>query len=1162
MKVPSWLKKRSVIDGVPNAIKDFSEKCKIQSFEEISIDLLKKYYQTNDRKVFFKLVRLLGFYGVIFYNKLKVFGGPLDDDPKVIFVPEDKRSDGIVNVDINTNIKTPLSSCGIVSLKYLHGVPIACFNKLIGTDPNNSEDFLFSPLRIMPASEIVYDFSGLNNFIKNKFKLFRPEDATSNEIQIIDGVPKFNGGGLNDNYLLEHLCFSVRTMRCLGKSNILSLGQLIKITEIELLSIPGFGKNSLNEVKMKLATFGLQLGTISSSKMEFCSIDYLNLSKRPRNSLLKAGIKNINQLMTKNSREIYLLRGMGDTSFNEINKKLDEYLSTAVDGEDKLLAANILHGHKKNKLNLSDEKNLNNLKTSISDIVMTQRSRNGLKNAKVEYIWQILSYTEKKLLNIKNFGRKSLKEISEIISNMSLNFGYKFSSEEIDLIMAYEKTFDQQLLNLWFQERVNEIKEHVFAFLPEKERVIACKRIFEVKVSKSTLEEIAKNFGMTRERIRQLESKALRKLRLQYQPELREVISAMISKIEESGGILNLDELGIDINFVSSKDREIVNQLIGLETSKIFIDWKCSLITSKGLKYLEKLCSEIQNEIFEIHKDELFTISMLANAVKIICDKNYIFTNGKYSNLTKKFLTKNKVSREGNYLSIGKMKKIEKIALAFKDLYPKGLKVYKNQDVLLSKIKEYDPIMFQGATQRSIIARLTAHSNVLLWGRGFFVHDSNISYDLTTVNEVIGWIITHFNKGYYRFQVGMPFSKYKEELIHSGVPNEYALYSLIRKQEIDRIGQRKFPTIVDLEADVNPEEGILEELEAFFQDQGCEVPYAKVKSEFVMKKGWKEYSVQQNICTHSELIYPWKNNSYIHLDFLDIDDSKLNNLIDKIKERLFLINAPYNLKGAKNDMKLLWEQACPYATTRTITKLIRQAGHDDLSVERNFIMFVNTPYESISTVGALEELFIEKNTKISRHELKEEFLESRGWTDNQFYTAIRNANLFQMGKNSFVHPSTINWNEILSQKVHEILTDFLKERNDNSWPHMQIEELIYAYVLPELPNDIEWTKSLVVSIGSEYDDFLFFDDAYVFVDNSFDIEDLDDIIAFLLAKEFSYGIAKSKEIEELLWREGILYSGHKIPKNQFFEGSSIAFLELNDEICLSDIGKLRYGKLR
>jgi len=125
---------------------------------------------------------------------------------------------------------------------------------------------------------------------------------------------------------------------------------------------------------------------------------------------------------------------------------------------------------------------------------------------------------------------------------------------------------------------------------------------------------------------------------------------------------------------------------------------------------------------------------------------------------------------------------------------------------------------------------------------------------------------------------------------------------------------------------------------------------------------------------------------------------------------------------------------------------------------------------------------------------------------------------------------------------------------------MQIEELIYKYVLPELPQDIQWTRQLLRSVGEELGKFLFFDDAYMFIDNDFDIEDLDDMIGFLIGRHFRLGVAKKVKVEEILWREGILERGHSIPSDQFFDESSIQYLEDSAEVGLSPIGTERYGR--
>lgn len=70
--------------------------------------------------------------------------------------------------------------------------------------------------------------------------------------------------------------------------------------------------------------------------------------------------------------------------------------------------------------------NLNeNLFRSVDDLELSVRSANCLKNANIRYIGELVSKTEAEMLKTKNFGRKSLNEIKEILNNMGLGLGMK-----------------------------------------------------------------------------------------------------------------------------------------------------------------------------------------------------------------------------------------------------------------------------------------------------------------------------------------------------------------------------------------------------------------------------------------------------------------------------------------------------------------------------------------------------------------------------------------------------------------------------------------------------------------------------------------------------------------------------------------------------------------
>jgi DNA-directed RNA polymerase subunit alpha len=66
-----------------------------------------------------------------------------------------------------------------------------------------------------------------------------------------------------------------------------------------------------------------------------------------------------------------------------------------------------------------------NLNRSVEELELSVRSYNCLKNANIQTIGELVQKTEAEMLKTKNFGRKSLNEIKEILSSMGLSLGMK-----------------------------------------------------------------------------------------------------------------------------------------------------------------------------------------------------------------------------------------------------------------------------------------------------------------------------------------------------------------------------------------------------------------------------------------------------------------------------------------------------------------------------------------------------------------------------------------------------------------------------------------------------------------------------------------------------------------------------------------------------------------
>ncbi|MHB1846222.1 MAG: DNA-directed RNA polymerase subunit alpha, partial [Deltaproteobacteria bacterium] len=70
-----------------------------------------------------------------------------------------------------------------------------------------------------------------------------------------------------------------------------------------------------------------------------------------------------------------------------------------------------------------DQKLNENLYRSVDELELSVRSANCLQNANIKTIGDLVQKTEAEMLKTKNFGRKSLKEIKEILSEMGLSLG-------------------------------------------------------------------------------------------------------------------------------------------------------------------------------------------------------------------------------------------------------------------------------------------------------------------------------------------------------------------------------------------------------------------------------------------------------------------------------------------------------------------------------------------------------------------------------------------------------------------------------------------------------------------------------------------------------------------------------------------------------------------
>lgn len=72
------------------------------------------------------------------------------------------------------------------------------------------------------------------------------------------------------------------------------------------------------------------------------------------------------------------------------------------------------------------------LKTKLSDMNLSVRALNCLKSAEVETLGELVQFNKNDLLKFRNFGKKSLTELDELLDSLSLSFGMDISKYKLD----------------------------------------------------------------------------------------------------------------------------------------------------------------------------------------------------------------------------------------------------------------------------------------------------------------------------------------------------------------------------------------------------------------------------------------------------------------------------------------------------------------------------------------------------------------------------------------------------------------------------------------------------------------------------------------------------------------------------------------------------------
>jgi hypothetical protein len=152
--------------------------------------------------------------------------------------------------------------------------------------------------------------------------------------------------------------------------------------------------------------------------LSFMKVEHLELSVRSSNCLSNAGIVHLGELVTKTEEEMLYAPNFGRKSLNEIKEELARM---------KLQLGMEIPGWPPADLNAISNRLPDVVFKRADELELSVRSSNCLRNDGIIYIGELVQRTEGELLRTPNFGRKSLNEIKEILSQLGLRLGMKLA---------------------------------------------------------------------------------------------------------------------------------------------------------------------------------------------------------------------------------------------------------------------------------------------------------------------------------------------------------------------------------------------------------------------------------------------------------------------------------------------------------------------------------------------------------------------------------------------------------------------------------------------------------------------------------------------------------------------------------------------------------------
>ncbi|MUT67841.1 sigma factor-like helix-turn-helix DNA-binding protein [Paenibacillus sp. NEAU-GSW1] len=562
---------------------------------------------------------------------------------------------------------------------------------------------------------------------------------------------------------------------------------------------------------------------------------------------------------------------------------------------------------------------------------------------------------------------------------------------------------------------------------------------------RATLEWLGQRYELTRERVRQIISKLLTKLHpdvavveralkeacLQHQQyycypmAIDEKFSHGLLEqvVEEYEGLVYLEQYGW-----WTIEKQETFEADALKLRKSFQEWMRGRMVPIG--QIEAIIPQLTEGAMP---DEL-ALRIVHEELQLTADSLYILANSK---------------------------KYEMVEMVLR-LYPEGVEIYKRANELVARANLVRPGEFVRERDfTSVFARDEFMDTAYLWGRGEYIHHSYVQVNPSLIAAVSDKALELLERR-SPISVGRLFQLFEDELVQGGMPNEYALYTMLRKLGSDKLAPNKFPHIWHQDDAFQLSNG--EQIKMFIRERQEPQKLDSLRDEFIVKRGWKKFTLEFSISTDSDFVsadlgivglrefYPYAEN-----DFEPIT-KQLHALLDDTG--VVHINRVYETT----------KQACDrmgIASGYLLYDLLQGLGLDRLRFARYPLISTDDhPLEGLTLQTMVEQYLAEQEAEVPRELVYHWVTEEVGARETTLDIALSNSDViyyYRSGQfGEYIHRDRLGWSEEKKDCLVEYVSAQLSDKLAASQYFVTVDSVLDQTKLPPIESGLEWTHDLLI----------------------------------------------------------------------------------------------------